>query len=159
MDAARTALTDAQAKLDACLGAVRELARGIYPPVLTARGVVAAIRERLRTFPGSARVFASPDLEATRFDPELELAVDFCCLEALQNAAKHAPGSVVTITFYCADEQLSFEIHDDGPGLNPRARRGVGLLGMQDRLAAVGGRLTTEADSHGGTRVHGCVDL
>jgi len=158
--AAAESLSEAHAQLDACIDTVRELARGIYPPVLTARGLVAAVRARTRSFPGHAEVVSSPEVEATRFGPEVELAVYFCCLEALQNAAKHAPGAAVTVTLDHGDDRLLFTVTDKGPGIDPAtAPAGSGLLGMRDRIAAVGGDLTIAPGPDGGTVVHREVPL
>lgn len=158
--AASAMLTNAHAQLDACIDTVRELARGIYPPVLTARGLVAALRARTRSFPGHASVTADDSVEGDRFGPEIELALYFCCLEALQNAAKHAPGATVTVEVRREDDLLELAVGDDGPGIDPARRdSGTGLVGMRDRVAAVGGSLTFEARPGGGTTIRAQVPL
>jgi PAS domain S-box-containing protein len=95
-----------------------------------------------------------------RYSQEIEGAVYFCCLEALQNAAKHADGATgVALTLAEDDDaQLSFEVRDDGSGL-ARAASGAGLTNMRDRIAAVGGSLSVDGSPDGGTRVRGQVPL
>ena len=90
--------------------------------------------------------------------PELEAAVYFCCLEALQNAAKHASRcSAVRVTLDLR-EALRFEVRDDGPGFAPSANgAGHGLVNMRDRIEAVGGRLDVSTAPGRGTRVTGIV--
>lgn len=148
--------------VDRCIGELRELARGIYPPVLSARGLVPALRARARVAPGRVRVDASPRAQETRFPAGVEVAVYFCCLEAMQNAAKHAPGADVLVRLDLADGLLEFEVSDTGSGftLEPGAGHdGTGLLGMQDRLAAVGGALSVTSAPGEGTAVRGRVPV
>ena len=93
-----------------------------------------------------------------RYPPELERAVYFCCLEALQNAAKHAStASTVSITLV-DDGALRFAVRDDGIGFAAaETRSGQGLTSMRDRLAAVGGELTIESAPGKGTSVLGVI--
>ena len=84
----------------------------------------------------------------------------FCCLEALQNVAKHAPDARVTISLATVDGELSFTVADDGPGFDPTAAtRGAGITNMADRLGAVGGRLEIRSSPGGGTEVSGRVPV
>ena len=86
-----------------------------------------------------------------RYSPEIEAAVYFCCLEALQNAAKHAPRSRVTVRVWEASGGLLFSVSDDGPGFDAaRARGGHGFINMADRLGAIGGTVRWESQpDHG----------
>jgi signal transduction histidine kinase len=95
-----------------------------------------------------------------RYPPEVESAVYFCCLEALQNATKHADGaSTITISL-TGNGSLRFEVSDDGPGFaEGSVRPGLGFVNMRDRLAAVGGELTISSASGAGTQVVGAVPL
>ena len=154
-------LADAAIELSACIDGLRELARGIYPPVLTARGLAAAIRAQVRTAanevvgavdrgprPGPARAAA------------MEVAAYFCCLEAIQNAAKHAPGSRVAVRLDRTTDTLTFEVEDDGPGFLVDAQQqadGSGLVGMADRAGAAGGELVVTSQVGQGTVVRGWV--
>jgi signal transduction histidine kinase len=147
---------------EACIDGLRELARGIYPPVLSARGLVPALRARARTSPGDVRVVAEPGADGRRFAAGVENAAYFCVLEALQNAAKHAPGTPVVVRVTAADGVLGFEVTDDGPGFTPGERAGddgSGLVGMADRLAAVGGALAVESAPGAGTTVRGTIPV
>ncbi len=93
-----------------------------------------------------------------RYPEEVETAVYFCCAEALQNAAKHAPGALVTVRLADCDGCLSFSVADDGPGFDPGAvRYGGGLQNMTDRLSVLGGQLDVRAGPGAGTTVTGNV--
>ncbi len=143
--------------VDEALEEVRSLARGIYPASLADRGLVeglraAALRNALPTTVLAAGVQRHPR--------EIESAAYFCCLEALQNAAKHATGASATVIEISEDDVLRFEVRDDGAGFDPdEVIGGVGFTSMRDRLAAVGGELTI-VSSHGhGTRVIATIPL
>jgi signal transduction histidine kinase len=121
------------------LESLRDLARGIYPPLLSDRGVVHALRAHIRksTSPTKLQSSMADDI---RFDPKVEAAVYFCVLEALQNAAKHAPDALAEVHLGLEGDQLVFEVTDQGPGFDPDVRtEGTGLQNMADRLAALGG--------------------
>jgi signal transduction histidine kinase len=156
-EAGRAALRRCRDDLGRCIDDLRELARGVYPPVLAARGLAAALRARGRS--GGVRVVATPAVDGLRFDPDVELAVYFTCLEALQNAAKHAPGATVTVSLDLVDGELRFAVTDDGAGFDPDTARGrgTGLLSMADRIGAAGGSLTVESAPGRGTAVRGSV--
>src|SRR5207249_3275322 len=95
-----------------------------------------------------------------RYSPEIESAVYFCCLEAMQNAMKHA-GGVKTIAVVLAQQgDLRFEVSDDGSGFEKQSVvPGTGLTSMRDRIAAVGGRLDIRTAPGSGTYVGGIVPL
>ncbi len=95
-----------------------------------------------------------------RYPPEVESAVYFCCLEALQNASKHARGATrITVTL-AEDEALRFDVRDDGDGFDVQSTAGgVGLTNMRDRLAAIGGELTIDSTPGQGTAVSGSVPI
>jgi signal transduction histidine kinase len=143
--------------VDDAVDEVRSLAHGLVPPLLVERGLLDALREVAAASPLKATVEPA---ELGRYGGEIESAVYFCCLEALQNAAKHAAGaSSVSITLW-QDEELRFEVRDDGAGLPDRAyQRGAGLTNMRDRIGAVGGRLTIESVPGEGTCVAGTAPL
>jgi len=154
-------IQQSRAALDRCIDELRELGRGIFPPVLAARGLVSALRARARSALGEVHVVAAAGSEGARVDPGIELAVYFCCTEALQNAAKHAGGARVVVHLEVTRAELRFDVTDEGPGL-PDAQRvgdGTGLVGMADRLAAVGGLLTVASTPGAGTTVSGRVPL
>jgi signal transduction histidine kinase len=133
------------------IGQVRALAHGIYPPLL----VDAGLGEALRAAAARSAQPVTVDVEVGRHAPDVEAAVYFCCLEALQNAAKHAPEATVSIRVW-EDSGVRFEVADDGPGFDPAAvRAGHGFQNMGDRLGAVGGAVTWTSTPGGGTRVAG----
>ena len=132
---------------------LRELARGIYPPVLADFGLAAALRAQAARSPLPVEVAADG---TGRYPPEVEAAVYFCCLEALQNAIKHAHAGKVAISVHDQDGQLIFTVADDGQGIDPvSAHRGSGIQNMMDRMAALGGSLELSAGPGGGTIVTG----
>ena len=98
---------------------------------------------------------------ARRYEPDIEATVYFCCVEALQNASKHAGASARATIGLCEREgALLFEVADDGPGLDPaQAVSGVGMTSMRDRLEAIGGDLRIESTPGAGTRVLGTIPL
>ena len=141
---------------------LREFARGIYPPVLSARGLVSALRARARTSGPTVRVAASPAAEGLRLAPDIEMSVYFCCLEAMQNAAKHAPDASVVVSLDIVDRELMFAVADDGPGFDVAAATsagGTGLVGMADRIGAIGGAVSVRSQPGTGTTVEGSVPL
>ena len=149
-------LSELGSELEDALDEVRALARGIYPSLLADRGVVAALRAAGRRHPVSVTVGASG---IGRYTAELETAVYFCCLEALQNAAKHAStASAVSIMLVDDGAGLRFVVRDDGSGFAAGgAGPGLGLTNMRDRLAAVGGELTIQSAPGEGTSVLGVI--
>ena len=137
---------------------LRDFAHGIYPPALTQRGLSVALRSVLARLPLPVRA----DLRASRRYPaEIENAVYFCCLEALQNVQKHArSATTVTVTLREQRASLRFEVSDDGPGFDPAAAPGgVGFDNMADRLGAAGGHLRVRSVLGQGTVVGGAVPL
>jgi signal transduction histidine kinase len=155
-DAARAQLAAAAAELSLCIDGLRELARGIYPPVLTARGLAAALRAQVRTAPNEVSVQSTPALDRDRPAGAVEVAAYFCCLEAIQNAAKHAPDARVVVRLDRTENEVLLEVSDDGPGFENTAStiEGSGLLGMRDRVGAAGGSFELVSAPGAGTTVH-----
>jgi signal transduction histidine kinase len=152
---ARSLMTQLQNDVTSAIEELRSLAHGIYPPLLSSAGLGQAMSAACRRAPLPADVEADG---VGRHSPEVEAAVYFCCLEALQNAAKYA-GSEASARVRIWEEAagLLFEVSDDGAGFEPgRHAEGAGLTNMRDRLGAVGGTLRVESNGHG-TRVHGAV--
>jgi signal transduction histidine kinase len=134
-----------------------ELARGIYPPVLSEGGIAKAIEARAdkATFAIDVR-----DETNDRFDPHVEAAVYFCILEALQNTAKYAEADNATIFLEEDDGAISFTVTDNGKGFDPETvDLGTGVEGMSDRLAGVGGTVTITSSPGEGTTVIGRVPV
>jgi signal transduction histidine kinase len=144
----------------AIIDEIRSLARGVYPHLLDDGGPAEALRSVARHSAVRVTVVAQ---DLPRYAAEVEAAIYFCCLEALQNVSKHATGAR-NVAIALAPSPLRFEIRDDGPGFDvDGCRRGAGLDNMQDRMAAVGGKLEiSSARGHGTTvegRIPGCDPL
>jgi signal transduction histidine kinase len=141
--------------VDATIDEVRAFARGIYPSLLAERGLTEALRAVGRGAPIPTIVDAA---SVGRYAPEVEATVYFACVEALQNAAKHATGaSGVTISL-SHNGNLQFEVRDNGGGFEMNGNgHGAGLTNMRDRLAAVGGMLEVDSSPGHGTRVRGVI--
>jgi signal transduction histidine kinase len=137
---------------------LRDLAHGIYPPVLVDRGLPDAVLAALERAPVQGCVDAAG---VGRYAVDLEATVYFCCLEAIQNTAKHAgTGARVMVRIWEEDATLLFEIADDGSGFELGTHLGgVGLANMRDRVGALGGQLHVAAAAGEGTRVVGGVPL
>jgi signal transduction histidine kinase len=143
-------------EVDQAIDELRAVAQGVYPQVLAQGGVgpaLAAVARR-SAIPVSVR-----DAGLGRHPEGIEMTVYFCCLECLQNAAKHAgPGAAVTVRLSEANGRVAFCVEDDGAGFDPGAvERGAGLTNLADRVAAVGGTLRIDAGRGRGTRITGSL--
>jgi signal transduction histidine kinase len=145
-------------ELDEALDELQSVARGIYPHVLAEHGVAAALRSAVRS---AAIPVTITDDTRRRHSEAIELAVYFSCLEALQNAAKHAGrGTSVGIWLSDGDDGLRFRVEDDGRGFEPGLTDpGAGLSNLADRLAAVGGSIRIDSAPGRGTRIAGHVPV
>jgi signal transduction histidine kinase len=141
-------LRSAHEEARAAIAELRDLARGIAPPVLTDRGLLAAVQALAARAVGRVTVQAELD---RRPSPVVESAVYFVVSEALTNAAKHAPGAPVRVTLALRDDMLHAQIADDGPGDADPA--GSGLTGLRHRVEALDGRLEIASPAGGGTTV------
>jgi signal transduction histidine kinase len=159
LDKARAMLDQLGTDLTAAVDELRALAHGIYPPLLMDRGLVDALGAAARRSALPAEVRAS---EVGRYLQEIEAAVYFCCLEALQNAAKHAgEGASCVVSLREEAGGLLFEVADDGAGfdLGARGGSGAGFVNMGDRVGAIGGSVNVESAPGRGTRVYGVVPV
>jgi signal transduction histidine kinase len=139
----------------AAIDEMRELAHGIYPPLLAERGLADAIRGALARTGVRGSVAAGT---LGRQPQVVESTAYFCCVEAIQNAAKHAVGARVTVRLWTDERALRFEIRDDGPGFDPKSVvESAGMTNMRDRVGALGGSLRIEPTD--GTRVTGSLPL
>ena len=138
------------------LAELRDLAHGIYPAVLASDGLPGALQAAAER--SSTPVAVESD-GVGRYGQELEAAVYFCCLEALQNAAKHAgEGAKVSVRLSQVDGHVQFEVKDDGRGYDAASvGASAGLQNMADRLGALGGELHIESEPGAGTTVRGSV--
>jgi signal transduction histidine kinase len=146
-----------EAETQSTLEDLRDLARGIYPPLLADRGLVAALEAQARKAAVPVTVEASA---VGRLPQEVEAAVYFCVLEALQNVAKYADAGRARVSVTRTDGVVRFEVADDGRGFDPSARpRGTGLQGIADRLGALDGSLEIRSGPGQGTMLTGTVPV
>ena len=154
---ARPILAQLKQDADEALDNLRELARGIYPPLLASDGLQAALAAHVRRLavPVELHVDGVP-----RQSRDVEGAVYFCCLEALQNVVKSAEASAVDLYISTENSMLTFRVEDDGKGFDPgTVTQGSGLQNMRDRLEALGGSLDVRSAPGRGTTVVGKVKL
>ena len=150
LESMRTEIKAAQQELNL-------LAQGVYPPVLTEHGLAAALLSAVDRSPNPVELAVS---DVGRHPRELEAAIYFCCVEALQNIAKHAgPSAVVTVRLSLTDDQIEFEVADTGLGFVAPVGRGNGFTNMQDRIGAAGGVVEVVSEPGRGTRVIGRVPI
>ena len=145
-------LTDLRKDVQTTIGELRELAHGIYPPLLRDRG----LDEALRTAARRSGLPCSVEVDVPgRYPEQAETAAYFCCTEALQNAGKYAgDGASVTIKVCGAEGTLRVEVADDGAGFDTAEHdEGHGFMNMRDRLGAIGGTLDVESAPGAGTRL------
>jgi len=145
-----------EAETQTALEDLRDLARGIYPPLLADKGLGAALEAQARKAPLPVRVNADG---VGRLQQDVEAAVYFSCLEALQNVAKYARASNATIELRLDASTLRFSVSDDGRGFDPTSVSGSGLQGVTDRLAAVGGTFDLRTAPGAGTTITGTVPV
>jgi signal transduction histidine kinase len=134
---------------------LRDLARGIYPPLLAGEGLAAALRAQARKSPLPISVTAD---DMRRYPQEVEAVAYFCVLEALQNVSKYASASRAQVRLTSAGDDLVFTVMDDGTGFDLGNRTyGTGLQGMIDRLSAIGGSLDVRTSPGAGTTITGRI--
>jgi signal transduction histidine kinase len=140
---------------DEALETLRDLARGIYPPLLADKGLAAALESQARKATIPVEVQADG---IGRYPQDVEAAVYFCCLEALQNVQKYAAAQSAVVKLNVSESGLTFEVTDDGQGFDGASvKRGAGLTNMTDRIDAMGGRLEFSSTPGRGTRVRGSL--
>jgi len=158
-DPERAVATLEQLKGDAdeALETLRDLARGIYPPLLADKGLVVALESQTR----KATIPVHVDAEGVgRYPQEIEAALYFCTLEALQNVQKYASASAVEVRLRGDGGQVRVDVTDDGRGFDvSAATRGAGLTNMEDRLDALGGSLHLESTLGTGTTLRATLPV
>jgi signal transduction histidine kinase len=154
---AKILAVDLQAEASAALDDLRDLARGIYPPLLADQGLVVALTSQAR------RSIVPTTVEGDhvgRYPRDVEAAIYFSCLEALQNIAKYARASRASVRLFEGEGRLNFEVSDDGIGFDPAVTSyGTGLQGIADRLAAAGGDVAFVSSPGEGTTVRGSLPV
>ncbi len=150
-------LTQLEQQAGDAIKAVRDFAGGIYPPLLEAEGLAVAIGQQARASAIPVSVIADG---VSRCSREVEAAVYFSVLEALQNTAKYAAASSATVALATIDGSLTFEVSDDGDGFDSgTVTMGAGLTGITDRLDTVGGTIRIDSTPGQGTRITGTVPI
>jgi signal transduction histidine kinase len=142
-------------RANAALDELRDVARGVFPSILADRGLAAALEALVRKTEGPASLVVDPRV-GDRLEPAIENAVYFCCVQALQNAERHAPGSAVEIRIEPTEDGIRFVVRDDGPGFAPATiDAGEGMQIMTDRIAALHGELRVDSSPGRGTTITG----
>jgi signal transduction histidine kinase len=156
--AARKLLEEIGQEVRDALEGVRALAYSIYPPLLLDRGIAEALRGAAA---GAAIVTRIEAETADRYPPDIEAAVYFCCLEALEDAAEHdGPNMRANVRVWLEHQQLLFEVVIDRSAAgDDDMASGTALTNMNDRLGAVGGRLSVSSEPGRMTRVLGSIPL
>jgi signal transduction histidine kinase len=154
---AKALLVELKADTDEALDTLRDLARGIYPPLLADKGLGAALESQAR----KATLPVSIDADGIgRYPQEIESAIYFCVLEALQNVQKHADAGRVTVRLSEEDGRLRLEVDDDGKGFDMAMhRKGSGTVNMEDRFNALGGSIHLASAPGSGTHLRGDVPV
>jgi signal transduction histidine kinase len=148
-------LAQTEHQAEDALAELRDLAHGIYPPLLADLGLCAALEAQARKAAVPVTVEAP---QIGRYSQDVEAALYFCVLEALQNIAKYAQASSVQVTLCQDGHSLAFTVADDGQGFDQTTTpMGTGLQGIIDRLAALGGTIGISSAPGHGTRVTGRV--
>jgi signal transduction histidine kinase len=154
-DKAKVTLAQLKSDADEALETLRDLARGIYPPLLADKGLVAALESQARKAVVPVRVEADG---VGRYPQDVEAMVYFCVLEALQNVQKYANPTNVMVRVRGSAGRLAFEVEDDGAGFDTAmVKKGAGLTNMVDRVEALGGSVDVTSAPGAGTRVSGDV--
>ena len=156
--ASRRLLEELGTDVDDSLTELRQLAQGIYPPLLGDEGIASALRSAARRSALPAQVICDHE---RRVAPTTESGVYFACLEAMQNASKHAgDGSVITIRLDMSEHVLTFSVEDNGHGFRPQAAHaGTGLGNIRERIAALGGHVDIQSAPGHGSLIRGVVPL
>jgi signal transduction histidine kinase len=158
-DDATAMMDEIKGDLQGAIQELRALAHGIFPPLLASGGLAEALRAAVTRSPLPVELTAEG---IERYPQEIEAAVYFCCLEAMQNAAKHAgDGATVRLSIAQRDGVLTFDVADDGAGFDAHSvgLEGHGFVNMSDRLGAFGGTLSVSSEPGAGTTVSGSISL
>ena len=155
---AATVLSQLSDEANETLELLRDLARGIYPPLLIDKGPVGALQAYLKKARIPVQLDTDREFATHRFDEQVEGAVYFCCVEALQNVARHAGAAPTVIWLSASNGRVGFSVTDSGPGFeSQQGEAGSGLQTMTDRVRALGGELEIRSTSGAGTTIKGWI--
>jgi signal transduction histidine kinase len=155
VEKAKSMASDLQTDATDALEQLRDLARGIYPPLLADQGLVAALEAQARKASVPTEVRSDG---IGRYPQDIEAAVYFCVLEALNNVAKYAEATRAEVNLAQVDGHLRFAVVDDGTGFDTAEMSyGTGVQGMADRLDAIGGALQVVSREGEGTTIEGQI--
>jgi signal transduction histidine kinase len=153
---ASDSLTGFGSDVDQIIQELRDITHGIYPRLLTSTGLSAALAAA--TGHHTAHPVTVRTNGVRRCRPEVEAAIYFSCLAAIDNAAKHAGSAKVSVELLHTESALRFTVSDSGVGFDlSRPPNGYGLAHMRARISAVGGELTVDSTPAHGTRIRGTV--
>ena len=155
---AEAMIDEIRGDLQGAIAELRALAHGIFPPLLISGGLA----EALPAAAGRAALPTSTDISIGRHDQEVEAAVYFCCMEALQNAGKHAGAQATAVLRVSEDDAaVHWEVADDGAGFDPASSAGAGhgFVNIRDRMGAFGGTMEVVTALGAGTTIRGHVPL
>jgi signal transduction histidine kinase len=156
-DKARATIEQLKGDADEALETLRDLARGIYPPLLADKGLEAALTSQAR----KATVPVTVDGDGVgRYSQDVEAAVYFSVLEALQNVQKYAHATKATVRMREEDGKLRFDVADDGKGFDiATTSKGSGLTNMADRIDALDGEVHITSAPGRGTQLRGSLPV
>ncbi len=141
------------------LAELRELAQGIHPSVLSDGGILEAVEDRCARLPIEVSLRAPESLRATRFHDDVEGAAYFFVSESLANVLKHSGATKVDVTLERGAESIELAVTDNGCGFDPETELRNGLVGLSDRMRALGGDLTVSSRADSGTTVHASLPV
>lgn len=157
--AARQLLNEITSEVRAGLDDVRRLVEALRPPALDELGLVGAIRSRAAALAGDVSIEVSGSIGAVPLPAAVETAAYRITVEAMTNAVRHSGGRTCAVSIGANDGAVDVDVRDDGRGLDPARRPGVGLRSMRERAAEVGGACTVRSLAEGGTLVHARLPL
>ncbi|MFU8872796.1 histidine kinase [Micromonospora sp. SL4-19] len=157
--AARGMLSEISSEVKSSLADVQRLVEALRPPALDELGLVGAVRSRAATLSGELEIDVSGPAVGAQLPAAVETAAYRIAVEAITNAVRHSGGTRCVVSIATADGAVEVTVRDDGQGLGPARRAGVGLRSMQERAAEVGGVLAVRSPTAAGTVVHAWLPL
>jgi signal transduction histidine kinase len=157
--AARGLLGEITTEVKSGLGDIRRLVEALRPPALDELGLLGALKNRAASLAGDLAIEVSGEPEHVELPAAVETAAYWIAIEAMTNAARHSGGRCCRVSVLIGERELVLTAQDDGRGLDPAGRTGVGLRSMRERAAEVGGTLSLRSAPEGGTIVEARIPL